>query len=519
MSHCEVKDNQSANYLHKILTKELGAPRAQFFFSWLDDRAAHHESQVGSEENSSDDDCKIPAAFPPTRAQGGGSQLESRIMKLSTPSRSSISLAETPSQSLVKDEAWVRLTMPCGKVYYWDRRSKSCSWSLSTGTEPAWGGKKCQDGRTYYWKRCANGTNGPALWALPPLENVTASTPSQALAALTPSRPNIRKPFADDEECPLIPALTPARALFPESKPINEDDELGPFAAVLRSFEAAKRREAECVVPSPSTIAPATDTASLSELQEEDSSTVKTLSAKLVEVTEDSAQLRAEVAALKQELAKLVGNSSQQKQEDAVSSWSRAIATKLMSDRKAVEESSSFQSRSRSRSRGRSASSSLARDTSPVSAGNLSLRPEDASTTANLKLALKKEVESLRAMLKVEPQNRVSSEAVASKSSRTSIEDSGFDWGSPVAFTPRKPRSSKRSADMRRTPASHKSRRIEADLIEPECESILERFMTSRSWHATREMGVNPRLSTKVLANNLEYGLNAGRLQARRTRL
>merc|ERR1719506_3010887 len=64
----------------------------------------------------------------------------------STPECSACTLPEMEDA----DEAWVQCKSGEGKIYFWDRRTNACAWSMPNGMKPKWRSYKSSDGRTYY---------------------------------------------------------------------------------------------------------------------------------------------------------------------------------------------------------------------------------------------------------------------------------------------------------------------------------------------------------------------------------
>ncbi|CAE8625251.1 unnamed protein product, partial [Polarella glacialis] len=200
-------------------------------------------------------------------------------------------------QPLLPDEALVKLTDADGRTYFWDRRSKVCSWVLPKGVDALWAGRKCSDGRTYYWKRTGGDIDSKkAVWVLPSL---TSEKSEKAPAEAKPQEaPRQRMPLPLRKDMVASPAALSCQ--LPQRGAEAED--LGPFASVLREYEVKKETFAvEVARPKVRVSAQAPPAA---EVKTEESPTVvKDLSAKLVEVTADSAQLREELAVLKREMA------------------------------------------------------------------------------------------------------------------------------------------------------------------------------------------------------------------------
>jgi len=170
----------------RTLSRSLGRPRAELFMKWLRERIPDvHESVATSSDvqTTGASQCRPPcehstavqdmSPLPDSPNQSPVSQMQ---CALGADTNQNSPLAEQQVignncsyETAVLDEAWVEVKSRDGKIYYWNRASNSCCWSLPAGIRAKWLSYKSAEGRSYYCDR-----NGLSSWSLPPLRQSKA---------------------------------------------------------------------------------------------------------------------------------------------------------------------------------------------------------------------------------------------------------------------------------------------------------------------------------------------------------
>ncbi|CAK0830846.1 unnamed protein product [Prorocentrum cordatum] len=228
-------------------------------------------------------------------------------------------LAPSPAAaaSPVQDEAWVQMRSSNGRVYFWSRREKASKWELPLGTCAAWTSATSSDGRTYYWNK-----QGRSVWKLPPLHSEGGAEPATSAGASSSLAPPTGPAAGESCEAEALPG--------PPVSVTDVDHQLGPFAATLLAIDKANEDAAAGAAAGAGGAAVAVPRAPGAPCPE----AAAELRLQLREVTADSAELKAQVSALKRTVARLTGrqaadssdSSSEESQDDAPHGLRRARA-------------------------------------------------------------------------------------------------------------------------------------------------------------------------------------------------
>jgi hypothetical protein len=216
--------------LVKMLARSVGKPRANLFVKWLIERTPEVSCSHGAAScqqpsvlrgqetltvpQNSSGSAVLEAAV--TAQSAGASEVQQPVVQSAGASESqrpqpashsdakglpdgpiviTSTAAKASAAAILKqehstdrfavDDALVAVKSKDGKMYYWNRSTNQCCWTLPAGIRAKWTSQKSPEGRSYYFD-----DGGHSVWVLPPLQTspVVAkkcSAPGSSAAAAT----------------------------------------------------------------------------------------------------------------------------------------------------------------------------------------------------------------------------------------------------------------------------------------------------------------------------------------------